>query len=138
MAGTKAAENLARIDRIPNPIVGPQYETDEAGLQYIGLVYVTAIPVWNNGGPLQRQREADHRRVMKPCSRPSNGWLPRSAQVPSGGTGGGLVNQTRGLSSGLARVAADLEDLFQHGQTDLTKLLQAQQRVIQLKNTEFD
>ena len=50
----------------------------------------------------------------------------------------GLVNQTRGLSSGLARVAADLEDLFQQGQTDLTRLLQAQQRVIQLKNTELD
>jgi cobalt-zinc-cadmium efflux system outer membrane protein len=50
----------------------------------------------------------------------------------------GLVNETRGLSSGLARAAADLEDLFQQGQADLTRLLQAQQRVIQLKNTELD
>jgi cobalt-zinc-cadmium efflux system outer membrane protein len=31
-----------------------------------------------------------------------------------------------------------MEDLFQQGQTDLTKLLLAQQRVIQLKNTELD
>ncbi len=139
VAGTKAAENLARADRIPNPIVGPQYETDEAGLQYIGFVYVTAIPVWNNGGPLQRQREADHRRAHQALQQAQQRVV---AQVRSGAVrwngAVGLVNQTRGLSSGLARVAADLEDLFQHGQTDLTKLLQAQQRVIQLKNTELD
>jgi len=139
VAGTKAAENLARADRIPNPIVGPQYEIDEAGLQYIGFVYVTAIPVWNNGGPLQRQREADHRRAHQALQQAQQRVV---AQVRSGAVrwngAVGLVNQTRGLSSGLARVAADLEDLFQQGQADLTKLLQAQQRVIQLKNTELD
>jgi len=139
VAGTKAAENLARADRIPSPIVGPQYETDEAGLQYIGFVYVTAIPVWNNGGPLQRQREADHRRAHQALQQAQQRVVAqvRSSAVKWNGAVG-LVNQTRGLSSGLARVAADLEDLFQQGQTDLTKLLQAQQRVIQLKNTELD
>ena len=139
VAGTKAAENLARADRIPSPIVGPQYETDEAGLQYIGFVYVTAIPVWNNGGPLQRQREAEHRRACQALQQAQQRVV---AQVRSGTVrwngAVGLVNQTRGLSSGLARVAADLEDLFQQGQADLTRLLQAQQRVIQLKNTELD
>ena len=139
VAGTKAAENLARADRIPSPIVGPQYETDEAGLQYIGFVYITAIPVWNNGGPLQRQREADHRRAHQALQQAQQRVV---AQVRSGAVrwngAVGLVNQTRGLSTGLARVAADLEDLFQQGQADLTKLLQAQQRVIQLKNTELD
>ena len=139
VAGTKAAENLARADRIPSPIVGPQYETDEAGLQYIGFVYVTAIPVWNNGGPLQRQREADHRRAHQALQHAQQRVVAqvRSSAVKWNGAVG-LVNQTRELSSGLARVAADLEDLFQQGQTDLTKLLQAQQRVIQLKNTELD
>ena len=63
VTGTKAAENLARADRIPSPIVGPQYAMDEAGLQYIGFVYITPIPVWNSGGPLLRQREADHHRA---------------------------------------------------------------------------
>ncbi len=65
-----------------------------------------------------------------------------AAQVRSGAArwngAVGLVNQTRGLASGLARVAAELEDLFQQGQADPTRLLQAQQRVIQLKNTELD
>ena len=137
MAGTKAAENLARGDRIPSPIVGPQYEIDEAGLQYVGFVLVSAIPVWNNGSPLQRQREAEHCRAHQALQQARQRVV---AQVRSGAVrwngAVGLVNQTRGLSTGLARVAADLEDLFQQGQADLTRLLQAQQRVIQLKNTE--
>ncbi len=139
VAGTKAAEDLARADRIPSPIVGPQYETDEAGLQYVGFTYVTAIPIWNNGGPLQRQREAEHRRACQALQQAQQRVV---AQVRSGAArwngAVGTVNQTRGLSSGLARVAADLENLFEQGQADLTKLLQAQQRVIQLKNTELD
>src|SRR5947209_13891975 len=56
VAGTKAAECLARGDQIPTPIVGPQYAMDEAGIQYIGFVYITPIPVWNTGAPLVRQR----------------------------------------------------------------------------------
>jgi outer membrane protein, heavy metal efflux system len=139
VAGTKAAENLARADRIPSPIIGPQYETDEAGLQYIGFVFVSAIPVWNSGSPLQRQREAEHCRAHQALQQAQQRVV---AQVRSGAVrwngAVGLVKQTRGLSSGLARVAADLEDLFQQGQADLTRLLQAQQRVIQLKNTELD
>ena len=139
VAGTKAAENLARADRIPNPIVGPQYEIDEAGLQYIGFVYVTAIPVWNNGGPLQRQREADHRRATKPCNRPSNGWLPRSVQVPSGGMGRSVWSIKREDCPRAWHASRQTwKTSFQQGQADMTKLLQAQQRVIQLKNTELD
>ena len=63
VTGTKAAENLARADRIPSPIVGPQYAMDEAGIQYIGFVYITPIPIWNSGGPLLRQRQAEHHRA---------------------------------------------------------------------------
>ena len=92
VAGTKAAENLARADRIPSPIVGPQYEIDEAGLQYIGFVYITAIPVWNKGGPLQRQREADHRpRAPGLAAGPATGGCPgpvRCRQVERGGRSG--------------------------------------------------
>ena len=139
VAGTKAAVNLARGDRIPSPIVGPQYEIDEAGLQYVGFVLVSAVPVWNNGSPLQHQREAEHCRAHQALQQARQRV---AAQVRSGAVrwngAVGLVNQTRGLSTGLARVAADLEDLFQQGQADLTRLLQAQQRVIQLRNTELD
>ena len=139
MDGTKAAENLARADRIPTPIVGPQYEIDEAGLQYIGFVYVTPIPIWNNGGPLLRQREADHRRAHLALQQARQRATSQvRASVAKWNGAAELVNQTRGLSAELARNVDSLERLFEQGQADLSRLLQAQQRVIQLRNTEVD
>jgi len=112
VAGTKAAENLAWADRIPSPIIGPQYETDEAGLQYIGFAIASPArssapstrpmkPACNTSGSSTSRpflsgtmgarcnasaRPSIAARI-RPCSRPSNGWLPRSGQAPSGGTG---------------------------------------------------
>src|SRR5581483_10851398 len=63
LAGTCSAVQLAKGDRIPTPVVGPQYAMDEAGIQYIGLILVSAIPVLNNNAPLVRQREAEHHRA---------------------------------------------------------------------------
>ena len=54
---------LARGDRIPTPVVGPVYERDEQGTQFFGFVYITPLPVFNNGTPLLRQREAEYRRA---------------------------------------------------------------------------
>ena len=97
VAGTKAAENLARADRIPGPIVGPSTKLIAAGLQYIGFVYVTAIPVWNNGGPLQRQHEADHHRAPGVAAGPATGGCPgpvRCRQVERGGRSGQSNSRT--------------------------------------------
>ncbi len=139
VAGTKAAENLARADRIPTPIVGPQYEIDEAGLQYIGFIYVTPIPVMNSGGPLLRQREADHCRAHQALRQAQQRAVAQvRATLGKWNNAVQLVERTRSLSAGLTQVARQVEDLFQQGQTDVTKLLQAQQRVMQLKNTELD
>ena len=57
--GAAAAVRLARGDRIPTPIIGPEYQIDEAGIQYIGFVYITPLPVFNSGKPLVIQREAE-------------------------------------------------------------------------------
>jgi len=64
VTGTKAAENLARADRIPSPVIGPEYSMDEAAIQYIGLVYITPIPIWNSGTLLDHQRQADQYRAQ--------------------------------------------------------------------------
>ena len=85
VTGTKAAENLARADRIPSPIIGPQYAMDEAGIQYIGLVYITPIPIWNNGKPLVHQRHADHERAHMALEQARQRGLHKSAHPwPSG------------------------------------------------------
>src|SRR5262249_50886538 len=43
VAGTHSAIDLARGDMIPTPIIGPEYQMDEAGVQYIGFVLISPI-----------------------------------------------------------------------------------------------
>jgi hypothetical protein len=49
-----------------------------------------------------------------------------------------LVKETVGLTAELTREVAKLERLFDQGQSDLAKLIQARQRLIQLKTAEID
>ena len=137
--GTKAAEMLSRGDRIPSPIIGPQYEIDEAALQYFGLVYVTPIPIWNNGTPLVRQRVAEHHRAHLALQQAQQRAVAqvRSALAKWNGATE-LVKETRGLTAELSREVDKLQHLFDEGQADLGKLLQARQRLIQLKSAEVD
>jgi cobalt-zinc-cadmium efflux system outer membrane protein len=137
--GTKAAECLARADRIPTPIIGPQYAMDEAGIQYIGLVYITPIPIWNSGGPLLRQRQAEHHRAhlaLEQAQQRARAQV-RSALAKWNGASE-LIKESSGLTAELAREVKNLERLFEQGQTDLGRLMQAQQRLIQLRTAEVD
>ena len=49
-----------------------------------------------------------------------------------------LVNDSAGLSEELDKEVNVLERLFEAGQADLTKLMQARQRLIQLENAQLD
>ena len=137
--GTKAAEKLASADRIPSPVIGPQFAIDEAGIQYIGLVYISPIPIWNCGGLLLRQREADHLRAHLALENTQHRAVAqvRSSMAKWKGASE-LVKATSGLTSELAHEVSNLEFLFDQGQTDLSRLMQAKQRLIQLRTTEVD
>ena len=49
-----------------------------------------------------------------------------------------LVNDSSGLTQELTGEVASLERLFEAGQTDLTRVQQARQRLIQLENAQLD
>ena len=83
---THSAVSLAKGDRIPTPVIGPQYEMDEAGVQYIGFVLISPLPIWNNGKPLVLQREAEHRRAMVAYQQAQQRESPRSARLSPSGT----------------------------------------------------
>ncbi len=137
--GTEAAVRLAKGDCIPTPVVGPQYEMDEAGVQYIGFVYIQSLPIWSSGKPLVRQRESEHQRAMVAAQLAK---LRATSQVRAavakwnGATE--LVNESTGLSQELAKEVDTMERLFEAKETDLTKLMQARQRLIQLDNSRLD
>jgi outer membrane protein, heavy metal efflux system len=137
--GSCSVVDLAKGDRIPTPIIGPEWEIDEAGVQYVGLVYITPIPIWNSGKPLVRQREAEHRRAMTAAQQARQRAVAqvRAAVVKWNGATD-LVHDASGLTEELAREVAVLERLFEAGQADLPRLMQARQRLIQLENSRLD
>ena len=49
-----------------------------------------------------------------------------------------LVNDSAGLSNDLSVEVRKMERLFEEGTADLTKLMQARQRLIQLENSRLD
>jgi cobalt-zinc-cadmium efflux system outer membrane protein len=139
LAGTCSAVRLAKGDRIPTPIIGPQYAMDEAGVQYIGLILVSTIPVLNNNTPLVRQREAEHRRAAVALQQAQQRAITQVRGAVTRWNGATeLVNETNGLTDELTREVTNLERLFEAGQTDLTRLMQARQRLIQLENSRLD
>lgn len=137
--GTCSAVRLARGDCIPTPVIGPQYGTNESGVEYVGLILVSALPVFNNGRPLVRQREAEHRRAYASLRQVQQRAIAqvRAATIKWNGASE-LVNESSGLTEAVSRDVAALERLFNEGQTDLTKLMQARQRLIQLENAQLD
>ena len=113
IAGTHAAVNLAKGDRIPTQILGPQYAMDEAGVQYVGLIWVTPLPIVNNGRPLVAQREAEHHRAAVAAAQAQQ----RGDRAGAGGggplerrhrPGQRLVRAERGAGQGGRRAGATL------------------------------
>ena len=137
--GTAAAVRLAKGDRIPSAILGPQYVQDEAGIQYVGFNFVPTLPFANNGKPLVRQREADQRRAVVAFQQAQQRIVAqvRSAVAKWNGATG-LVSDSSGLTEELNREVESLERLFEAGQTDLNRVTQARQRLIQLETAQLD
>jgi cobalt-zinc-cadmium efflux system outer membrane protein len=135
----EAAVRLARGDTIPTPIIGPQYAMDEAGVQYVGLILVSPLPILNCGKPLvhQRQAELQHAMIAAQEARERATSQVRAA-VAKWNAAIDLVNDSKGLSDDLNKEVAALERLFDAAQLDLTKLMQARQRLIQLDNARLD
>ncbi len=137
--GAKAAIGLARGDRIPTPVVGPVYERDENGTQFFGFVYITPIPILNNGMPLVRQREAEYRRANVALQQIQQRTAAQvKAAVANWNQANEVNRDTLGLTEALRTQVSNLEKLFEAGQTDVSKLLQGRQRLIQLENAQLD
>jgi cobalt-zinc-cadmium efflux system outer membrane protein len=137
--GASAAVKLARADRIPSAVIGPEYAQDEAGIQYIGLNFVPTLPLLNNGKPLVAQRAAEQRRAVINYQQVQQRVVAqvRSAVAKWNGATS-LVNDSSDLTKELGEEVGSLERLFEAGQTDLTRVQQARQRLIQLENSQLD
>jgi cobalt-zinc-cadmium efflux system outer membrane protein len=137
--GARAAIGLAKGDRIPTPIVGPVYERDEQGTQFFGFVYISTIPIVNDGSPLVRQREAEYRRTLVTLEQVRQRTVAQVKAASAKWNGATrLIRRSGGLTESLKSQVERLERLFEANQADLSKLLQAKQRLIQLETAELD
>jgi outer membrane protein, heavy metal efflux system len=139
VALAESAVRLARADRIPSPVVGPEYQANENGTQFVGFVLISPLPILNSGMPLVRQREAE---AMRACIALQQAQQRAVAQVRAGvakwNGATELVNETGDLAGELGPEVIKLERLFDEGQADLLKLMQARQRLIQLETSRLD
>ncbi len=139
IAATAAGVRLARGDRIPSLILGPEYAQDEAGLQYVGFNLIPILPILNNGKPLLRQREAEQRRATVAYDQARQRAVAQvRAAVAKWNGATGLVTDSSGLTRQLGDEVNALERLFEANQTDISRVTQARQRLIQLENAELD
>ena len=139
VCGARAAINLAKGDRMPTMILGPEYTRDEFGNHFAGFVLVAPLPVLNDGSPLVRQREAEYRRAVIAYQQVQQRTIIQvKAATAKWNAANRLVERTNGTSDALKKGVDRLERLFEENATDITKLLQARQRLIQLENARLD
>jgi cobalt-zinc-cadmium efflux system outer membrane protein len=134
-----AALCLAQADRIPVPSLGPVYERDETGVSFYGLTLNSPVPILNSGASIVRQREAEYCRdkvVLEQLQQKTvlqvkaarKQWI----QVME------LVARTAAIHQPIQAQTAQMERLYEAGQTDLLKLLQVRQGLIEARNTQLD
>jgi len=135
----QGAASLARAERHPVPSIGPAIERDEAGTQFYGFVFSTLLPVWNNGKPLVRQREAELQQAMIALQQ-SEMRVTTQIKAATGRWNQSLV-LVRRIDSSAQRLkpsVATMERLFDAGQADISMLVQARKRLIELENASLD
>ncbi|MHB8970807.1 MAG: TolC family protein [Pirellulaceae bacterium] len=134
-----AAVDLARAERIPVTSVGPLYERGEDGTTFYGLAVDTQVPILNSGRRLAWQREAEHRRDLVAAEQ------TRLRITTAVRANLAKWRRTRELVAEVGETAKAIEAqtqkmtrLYTAGQTDLLKLLQVRQRLIEAENANLD
>ncbi|MEI8374901.1 MAG: TolC family protein [Planctomycetota bacterium] len=137
--GSREAIGLARADRIPIFSAGPVYEKNESGTTFYGLAVSTPVPVLNTGRTLVSQREAEYCRdlvILEQTQQKIRNQVKASLikwhQTQQ------LVSRTHATIEPIKELAAKVDRLYAAGQSDLVKLLQVRQRLIQAENTQLD
>lgn len=139
VSGSRAAVSLACADRIPTFSVGPAYEKDESGVTFYGLTASSPVPVLNGGGPLVRQREAEYRRdcVALDQLRQRTAAQVRAA-LAQWHHAQQYVRRTQATIEPMRAEMEHMQRLYAAGETDVLKLLQVRQRVLESENGRLD
>jgi outer membrane protein TolC len=139
VAGSYDAVSLARADRIPIPSIGPVYEKDESNVSFYGVGLSSPIPILNTGTPMLRQRESEYHRDAVSLDQTKQKVIVqvKTALIRSN-EARRLLDKTNAITGPLQEQAARMDRLYVAGQSDLVKLFQVRQRLIEAENTRLD
>ncbi len=140
LAAARANAGLARGSRIPDLQIGPYYQRTESGTTYWGLRTQNDLPVWNDGRPLVRQREAEIRQRAVAWQQ-----LQRRAQLEAEAALDRYCRaralaasiEADGLES-LPEELARLENQFRAGEVDFLRVVTARTSLLQLRRARLD
>jgi outer membrane protein TolC len=130
---------LAEVENQSIPSVGPVYESDESGTTFYGLEVSTPVPVLNSGRTLVYQREMEHSRDLVAMEQVRIRTIARvTASLVKWNQTKNLVAEVYASTEAIQGEAKKMERLYSAGQTDLLKLLQVRQRLIEAENARLD
>jgi outer membrane protein, heavy metal efflux system len=136
----RARLQLACASRVPNIKLGPVYERDESGTQFLGLEASMPLPVLNTGEPLARQRHAElAQRLVTLNQLKLKAKLDIEAALQRYERARRAAEEFRAISSDkLAQDVRLIEDQFNAGQADLLRVYSARTSMIQSQITHLD
>lgn len=140
VAAARANVDLARGSRIPDLQIGPYYQRTESGTSYLGLRTQNDIPVWNNGVPLVRQREAEvrQRAVVRQQLQLRAQLDAESALVRYERALQMLAESDSTFTESFPAELSRLEQQYRAGDIDFLRVVTARTSLLQLRRTHLD
>ncbi len=138
-SGSRTAVCLASADRIPIFSLGPVYEKDETGVTFYGLSASSPVPILNAGNTLVRQREAEYRRDCVALEQLKRQTITQvRATLVTWHNAQEYVQRVLAMTEPIRTETTRMEHLFAAGETDIIKLLQVRQRLLQSEDGRLD
>jgi cobalt-zinc-cadmium efflux system outer membrane protein len=133
----RANADLANSSRIPDLQIGPYYQRNDSGTTFVGFRAQMDLPVFNNGVPLLRQREAEfHQRATTAQQLATRAHLEAEAAADRYERARQLLSEPG--DAPLPVELQRLEEQFKAGEVDILRLLQARTSLIQNQRADLD
>ena len=136
----RANTNLANAARTPDLQIGPYYQRNDSGTNFLGFRAQMDLPVINNGLPLVRQREAElSQRAVAWQQLVIRAGLEAQAAGDRYERARQMLVETRDRDDHELPVELRrLEEQFKAGEVDVLRVMQARNSLIQSQRADLD
>ena len=136
----RANTNLANAARTPDLQIGPYYQRNDSGTNFLGFRAQMDLPVINNGLPLVRQREAElSQRAVAWQQLVIRAGLEAQAAGDRYERARQMLVETRDRDGHELPVELRrLEEQFKAGEVDVLRVMQARNSLIQSQRADLD